>query len=156
MKKATGIFLILFMSIGALTARDYNTGIGLRGGFYSGVSVKHFISSYDALEGVIATHHSGLFLAGMYQRHAGAFDVPGLNWYYGGGAHLGFYNAKHSSWFKDDTGSFTILGGMGVVGLEYKIEEIPISIGLDLTPALNIIGHSGFWFGAGVTIRYVF
>ncbi len=156
MKKTVFIFLIALLSMGALKAQDYKSSVGVRGGFFSGLSIKHFISGSDAIEGIIATHYRGFVLAGMYQKHTLAFDSPGLYWYYGAGAHLGFYDRRYSPWYDDRTGNFSTIGIMGVVGLEYKIEEIPITIGADITPALNLIPTVRFWPGASVSIRYVF
>lgn len=136
-------------------AQDYRRGIGLRGDFFSGITFKQFVSSSDAFEIAGAFHYRGLFLAGQYQRHTNAFDVPGLNWYYGFGGHAGFYDGRnHPVW--QASGSRTQLGANGVVGIEYKIDEIPISVGLDLIPALDIIEVTRFWIGGGVTVRYVF
>jgi len=157
MKKITSILFILILSGSLAQAQYYQTGIGVRGGFFSGISVKHFVSEQDAFEGVLATHYRGILLAGMYQRHAQAFDVPSLNWYYGGGGYMGFYDRGNVPWFDNGyDGAFTTLGFMGVLGLEYKIEEIPIIIGLDVKPAFNLFGHTGAWFAGGATIRYTF
>jgi hypothetical protein len=157
MKRITILATFLLFSQLAANAQDFRTGIGIRGGLFSGLSIKHFVSQANALEGVVATHHRGLVLAGMYQMHANAFDAPGLNWYYGGGAHLGFYNYRSTPWFSssENNGNFSTLGLIGVVGLEYKIDEIPITIGVDVTPAFNLIGHTGFWINTGLTLRYV-
>ncbi|HSV87768.1 MAG TPA: hypothetical protein VLH61_03930 [Bacteroidales bacterium] len=147
------LFALLLVQIGR--AQDYNSGIGIRGGVFSGVSFKHFLSENDALEFVGAFHHRGLLLTVLYQRHTNAFDVPGLNWYYGGGGFLGFYDgAYHPSW--DVAGNQTVLGAAGIVGIEYKIEEIPISVGVDISPFIDIMPVTRFWTGAGLTVRYVF
>lgn len=152
---AVALFVLFFSQLSS--AQDYNTGIGLRGGFFSGITFKQFLSTHNAVEIVAAVHHRGPFLAGMYQMHTNAFDVPGLKWYYGPGAHLGFYQGRYQrEWFDDPDRNYFVLGLNGVVGLEYKIDEIPISLGLDITPALNIAEHFGFWLGAGITVRYVF
>lgn len=155
MKKLHIIICIILLSGSLAQAQSYQTGIGVRGGLFSGFSVKHFVSGQDAVEGVLAWHYRGILLNGMYQRHTNAFDVPDLNWYYGGGGFLGFYNRRYVPWYEDyDTGAFTTFGLLGVLGMEYKIEDIPIVVGLDVKPAFNLIGHTGFWFGAGATIRY--
>ncbi len=148
---------IAVLSIPKVNATEYRTAFGVRGGFYSGLTLKHFMSGMDALEIVAATHHRGILLAGMYQRHAQAFDVPGLNWYFGGGGHLGFYDRRYSPWFgSHQTGNLSTLGVIGVVGIEYKIEEIPVTVGVDVTPAFNLIGHTGFWINSGLVLRYTF
>jgi len=157
MKKITGVLFIILLTSMSLKAQDYSTALGVRGGFFSGISFKHFVSRTDAIEGIVAFHHRGLMVAGMYQRHANAFDAPGLYWYYGGGAHAGFYERRNTPWFPgSSTGNISTFGVMGALGLEYNIYDIPITVGVDLTPAFNIISHTGFWMGAGITLRYTF
>jgi hypothetical protein len=155
MKKLLIIISIMFVTTW-VNAQSYSTGIGIRGGSFSGLSVKHFFSGQDAVEGVVAIHHRGLLLTGLFQRHAMAFDAPGLNWYYGFGAHFGVYERRRTPWFPAHrSGSFSTIGVLGVLGLEYMIQEIPFTVGVDLIPAFNIIGHTGLWPGAGITLRYI-
>lgn len=72
---------------GVAGASGYTTAIGLRGGFTSGVSLKHFTSSRGALELVVGSRWHGVSLSGMYQMHqSGALGVPELSWVYGLGA----------------------------------------------------------------------
>lgn len=156
MKRIAGVFLIMLMSA-SVWAQDYNTALGVRGGMFSGLSLKHFVSGTDAFEGAVATHYRGFLIMGMYQKHARAFDAPGLNWYYGGGAHTGFYEKRYTPWFSSShSGSISTFGIVGAVGIEYKIDDIPVTIGADITPALNLIGHTGLWLGSGLTLRYTF
>jgi hypothetical protein len=50
-----------------------------------------------------------------------------------------------------------VIGIDGIIGLEYVFRDIPINIGLDWKPALNIIGNTSFWPDKGaVSIRYIF
>lgn len=149
---------VLFVFIPSIAlAQDYSTGIGVRGGIFSGISYKKFVSPANAFEIAVALHRRGPYIAGMYQIHANAFDAPGLNWYYGPGANIGFYEGRYSGpWFDNDDRSYVVIGINGVLGLEYKIEEIPITIGADIIPALNITDHFGLWIGGGITLRYVF
>jgi hypothetical protein len=51
---------------------------------------------------------------------------------------------------------YTVIGINGVLGLEYKIREIPFTVGADITAALNLFQHTGPWLGSGLTIRYTF
>lgn len=88
----------------------------------------------------------------LYQRHVEAFDVPGLQWYYGGGGFMGFFDDPDTN-FDDD---YTVLGAAGVVGLEYKIYEIPISVGIDLVPAIGLFPDVESYLNPGLTVRYVF
>jgi hypothetical protein len=147
--------IILTVSITAVAAaQEYETGVGLRGGFSNGLTLKHFISEKAAFEGLISTRWQGLDITGLYEIHNQAFEVEHLNWYYGCGAHIGFWNGK--KW--GNTGSsYTVLGIDGILGIEYSFTEAPINIGVDWKPALNIAGDSQFWGdGGAISIRYVF
>jgi hypothetical protein len=153
------IFLTLSLAacfIAVVNAQDYKTGIGLRGGLYNGLTIKHFISQSSAIEGLISTRWSGFELTGLYEIHNQAFDVERLNWYYGAGAHIASYNGNNTSWGNAGT-SYLIIGIDGILGIEYNFKEIPINIGLDWKPALNIIGYSHFFGdGGALSIRYIF
>ena len=84
-----------------------------------------------------------------------AFGVDHLNWYYGGGAHIGFWNGN-SSWGERDR-AYTIIGIDGIIGIEYNFTEAPINIGLDWKPAINLTGYTGFWGdGGALSVRYIF
>ncbi|WP_053179143.1 hypothetical protein [Sunxiuqinia dokdonensis] len=141
---------------GGLAAQDYNTAIGLRGGFESGLTVKHFIGGEAALEGILSTRWHGFNITGLYEIHNYPFAVEGLCWYYGFGGHLGFWDGYRSSRFDEDK-AYTVVGLDGILGLEYSFVEVPICLSLDWKPALNVIGHSGFWGdGGALSIRYAF
>jgi len=155
MKKIIIIASAVFLSIG-LYAQDYETALGLRGGFSGGVTLKHFISGSSAVEGIVSTRWHGMNVTGLYEIHNEAFDVEKLNWYYGGGAHIGIWEGYDDHpWF--DSGSRAIIGIDLIIGIEYTFDEAPINIGLDWKPAFNLIGYTGFWGDAGgISLRYVF
>jgi hypothetical protein len=156
MKRFAIVSLILLLAVTTGIAQDYNTGIGFRGGSSNGLTVKHFITSDAAIEGLLSTRWRGLNITGLYEIHAQAFDVPRLNWYYGGGGHIGFWDGgPNHPWF--NTGTYTIIGLDGIIGIEYNIEPIPFNISLDWKPAFNIIGYTGFWGDeVALSIRYIF
>lgn len=139
-------------------AQDYNTGIGLRGGFSNGVTIKHFVSPKTAFEGIISSRWKGVELTGLYEVHGWAFNTDRLKWYIGFGAHVGFWNGVNTSKYWGDPGtSYTVVGVDGILGLEYSFYEVPFNIGIDWKPAYNFIGYSGFWAdGGALSIRYIF
>lgn len=156
MKKA--LFAVILISFLAITAeaQDYRTGIGVRGGLFTGITLKHFISDRTAIEGLFETRWSGLGITGLYEIHNNAFDVDRLNWYYGFGAHIGFYNGDNTPWGTTST-SYSVIGVDGILGIEYNISEIPINISLDWKPVINLINYGGFWAdGGALSIRYIF
>jgi len=158
MKKIVFAFALFLITTVAAQAQGYTTGIGFRGGFSQGLTVKHFIGRHTAVEGLLSTRWRGFHLTGLYEIHANAFETPGLYWYYGGGGHVGIWGgyADHP-WFHEDTNNYAVLGIDGILGLEYNIDAIPFNISVDWKPGINIIGHSGFWLSQGaLSVRYIF
>ncbi len=156
MKKIAVTFLIVSCLVLNSQAQDYNTGIGLRAGFANGLTIKHFISSKTALEGILSSRWRGFEITGLYEIHNRFLDTDRLNWYVGFGGHVGFWNGDDANWGTPGT-SYTVIGIDGILGMEYNFREVPINIGLDWKPAFNIIGYSGFWGdGGALSIRYIF
>ena len=156
MKKLILTFTLAVFFLAFANAQDYNTGIGIRGGWYNGLTVKHFLSEKAAIEGILSSRWSGFEITGLYEIHNQAFDVARLNWYYGGGAHIGFYNGDNTNWGTRGT-KYTVLGIDGILGIEYNFQEIPINIGIDWKPSFNLVGYSHFWpDGGALSIRYIF
>lgn len=122
----------------------YKTALGLRLGGTSGVDVKHFFRPATAVEGILGVFGDGFSITGLVEKNAQAFDVQGLNWYYGGGAHIAFYNGNHPNGFygrdihyrdSNDVG----IGINGIIGLEYILpDDIPVAFSLDLKPFVEI------------------
>ena len=136
-------------------AQDYKTGIGLRIGSGSGFTVKHFINGRSAIEGLLVTKWHGFDITGLYEKHDQVFDVDHLNWYFGFGAHIGFYDGDYVEWGAPAS-TYNVLGVDGIIGLEYSFTEAPINLGLDFKPALNLTGYTGFWAEFGLSVRYIF
>lgn len=147
--------LVIFISAFA-SAQDYSTGVGLRLGFSNGLTVKHFLSQRSAVEGLLATRWRGFEITGLFEVHNQAFDVERLNWYYGFGGHIGFWNGDNTTW--GDVGTnYTLIGIDGILGIEYNFSEVPINVSLDWKPAFNLTGYTGFWGdGGALSIRYIF
>jgi len=138
-----------------LNGQDYNTGIGLRIGSSSGFTIKHFIKDKSAIEGLLTTRWHGFDITGLYEIHNQAFDEDNLKWYYGFGAHLGFYDGDNVEWGAPGS-TYSVIGIDGIIGIEYSFTEAPVNIGLDLKPALNLIGYTGLWAEFGLSVRYIF
>lgn len=156
MKKTLLVSAIVLCFAIASNAQDYRTGIGLRGGFYNGLTIKHFVGEKSAFEGLLATRWSGFEVTGLYEIHNPLADVDRLRWFYGIGAHLGFYDSDYTNWGDPGT-SYTVIGADLILGLEYSFSEIPLNLSLDWKPAFNLIGYSKFFGdGGALSIRYIF
>jgi hypothetical protein len=127
--------------------QDYKIGLGIRLSSPSptlsnSVSVKYFMPAGNAIEGLISfgTHFG---IGGLYEIHKALNATPGLKWFYGGGAYVGF------------EGHETFLGPTGVVGLDYKFDRIPLNLSLDWKPELDILPRINFIPDAfAVTARF--
>lgn len=156
MKKLWLTTVVIISLLTWAQAQDYNTGIGLRGGFDNGITIKHFISSSRAIEGIISGRGRGFELTGLYEIHGRAFNTDRLNWFYGFGGHLGFWNGKGPYWGASGE-SYPMIGIDGILGLEYSFREVPINLTLDWKPSLNFYRYPGFWGdGGALSIRYIF
>ena len=141
--------MLLAISTNASAQANYKTAVGVK--FYPGaLSIKHFVSDKNAVEGLAYFFDRGLRVTGLYEIHSSIDDVPGLNWYVGPGVHVSSYNAKNSGGVG--------LGVDGVLGLDYKIQSAPINLSLDWQPSFEFgdrVANRGFvgnW--GGLAIRY--
>ncbi|HAQ61633.1 TPA: hypothetical protein DCR49_06495 [Candidatus Delongbacteria bacterium] len=84
--------------------------------------------------------------------------VGGLDWYYGFGGQL--ITQSYYIYYDNDTREkFTDLdlGADGVIGLEYRFKNSPISMFLDLTLMMEIFDDPFyFWTNGGIGVRYNF
>jgi hypothetical protein len=155
MKKLLLITGIIAALSAATYGQDYKTAIGLRLGWPSnGITVKHFLNETNALEGILATSHNGFVITGLFENEHWTGEYPGLNWYWGFGAHIGVWDSNP---YLDDYDGNGVIGADFVLGLEYTFDDIPLNLSLDLMPSINLIGYTG-WGGinSGLSVRYIF
>jgi len=156
MKKLILITVFAFLLSVYSSGQDYDNGLGIRGGFGGGITFKHFVTDDVALEGILATQYGGFYVTGLYEIHKQAFNTYRLNWYYGFGAHVGFGEFNDSHPLIKKNGDYSLIGVDGIIGIEYNFSEIPINIGIDFKPMMEIIGKIGPVMGSGLSIRYLF
>lgn len=150
----------------------YTTALGLRGGYTSGISFKHFVSGNAAWELVVGSRWHGLSVTAIYELHKGnALGVSGMSWVYGIGARAGFYdgryyykgkkgcndpnNPKCYDYYDRNGRGMTALGIVGIGGLEYKFKEIPFTISLDLIPVVYLNHYNNGFLDGSVSLRYI-
>lgn len=134
MKKLVCLIVLAIASMSAAPAQDYNWGVGVRiGGDMGGAAVKYKFNSSDAIEGIFASPwKGGLTLTALYERHVPIID-QGFNFYYGAGAHTGKRAKKFA------------FGVDGIIGLEYKLRDLPLVFSVDYKPMFNIVEKSKFY-----------
>ncbi|WP_133274337.1 hypothetical protein [Hymenobacter radiodurans] len=137
----TGLLLLLSL---AASAQKYRTAAGLRVGRDNfGVTVQQKIFERTTLEGIglIGTREVSATL--LAEQHFGLLGKS-LNYYLGGGAHIGT---------QKDNGGF---GGFdAIAGVEYKIAFVPVVLSLDIKPSVEISSDDWFRFPAALSVRYI-
>lgn len=136
---------------------SYKTALGLK--FIYGVSFtgKFFIKDNAALEGILRYNGAGglgsnIAFSGLYEHHSDIKTVEGLRWYVGGGGHVNYFSYKGGGY--DPVISF---GVAGILGLEYKIKNLPLAISADWQPGFMISPSSGFSAeNGGLGLKYTF
>src|SRR5260221_1963766 len=122
----------------------YKTGIGVRlGGMTSGLTVKSFINPSSALEGIFGFGRDAFSITGLYEKHVPIVNAEGLQWLYGGGAHIGFfrYGGRYYYWtyytdhgtvyyVREPGASAAVAGFDFIIGLDYKFRNAPFNVGL--------------------------
>jgi len=158
---AIGIFTSLHaqeVNNASAISTDYKTAIGIRLSsnapvISNAITLKHFIKDNTAVEGYFSFSNPLAFGA-MLELYK-PFSTPGLRWYYGGGAYLGFGNTYDPNKQRDI--NTTYFGAQGVIGIDYKFASVPINLSLDWKPELNLVSDINFEPAAiGLSARFTF
>lgn len=154
-----GILIVFPDALKAQTDKG-SFNLGLRAGDPTGITGKYFVRQNHAIEGIVSFWPYGPAFTGLYEIHASAFSVSGLNWYYGGGVHARYHR---SGWYYNNLdwsyparrySSGLRLGLDAILGMEYNIIPIPITVGIDLKPTVEFSGYVRL--ESAVSLRYRF
>jgi hypothetical protein len=140
--------------------QTYKTALGVKIFDGGGITLKHFLNEKSAVEAIGFFWSRGARITGLYELHFDINGAPGLKWYVGPGAHIGFYNNKYyynNGRYGSGYYGGTYAGIDGVLGLDYKINKAPLNLSVDWQPSFEFgtgRGFTGNWGGFG--IRYTF
>ncbi len=153
--------IVFILGAGASQAQEYKTAAGLRISPFYGFTVKHFLNSTDAVEGILHSRWGAFKVTGLWERQTPAFGEQGLYFFYGGGAHIGGISGDryYRGWDVDRRRGTFLFGLDGILGLEYTIQDpsVPINFGLDWKPTLNFAPYTTFWGDEfALSVRYAF
>lgn len=154
------LLLLTFISCSSLllSAQPYQNAVGIRGGWYNGITFRHSISESKYLEGIFTSRWRGFNLTGLYEIQK-PLKEDGFDWYYGAGLHIGSFNRyyyyDHGNPHYLDQGHVLTLGLDGIIGLEYTFSEIPLNLSLDIHPLIEL-ADGGFWpwYDAALSARF--
>jgi hypothetical protein len=151
MKKTGFVYALLLVIIvsasQAVQAQDYKFAAGIRFSSHDAVvnnsiSVKYFTSPGVALEGLLS-FGDPLAVGVLLEKHNN-IGTPGLTWLYGAGVFAAFGGDRY-------------FGPQGIVGLDYKFQNIPLNLSLDWKPELSIIKKFSFEPAAvAISARFAF
>ena len=139
-----------------------------------------------AIEGLLTTEYAahGGRLTILGEKHHSLADVKGLQFYYGAGFHAGSYQPRYyfaddrfyyngrgddlylrrskngfyyaNSYYYDET-SYIAVGADLILGLEYKLPDLPFAVGIDYKPFFEVFhGYNGFYNDAAISLRVTF
>lgn len=152
------IVLLLLILANSASAQEYKTALGVRFStatpvINNSVSIKQFIGNSVAVEGLFS-FGDPLALGALIEFHK-PINSSSLRYFYGGGGYIGF--KKNIDAVSGKKTSEQYVGAQGVVGLDYKFQNIPLNLSLDWKPELSIIQHFNFEPAAlGLTARFTF
>jgi hypothetical protein len=156
---------IILMSVIVLTASApsvaqrgmLDNAVGIRAGLGSGVTFQHFTNNRNAFELIAYQRFGAANLTVLAEAHEQMFDVRGLRYYYGAGAHVWVFN--RNSVLQDNIlreNSYA-LGVDAIVGMAYYLRSIPIQFSVDWKPGINLYGsHYIEWDSGAISARYRF
>lgn len=158
------VFLIIALPF-ALSAQTFNKAIGIRGGLSSGFEYRFYTDDANSYKLLLATRNSGIQLHALKEFHE--YDLfefsDQLSLFYGLGAHIGYeqwdkrYVQNNTTWYKKRT---ALLAGIDiVVGLEYLFYEVPLAVGFEVKPYIDVLGRDFLeveLFDFAFTLKYHF
>jgi hypothetical protein len=134
---------------------DYQAALGARIGTPFGLSGKVFLTQDVAVEGHFGSRRRGFEMGSAALWHRDIGWQGDFNWYFGGGAHIGF--SEYGPVPEGSERTETTFGFDGIVGIEYTLRSLPLNLAIDYKPEVNITGVTGADFLSGaLSVRYVF
>ena len=150
--------IAVLSSLQSLSAQNYKTALGVRLSSSNAmqsnsISIKQFINEKTAIEGLF-TFGDPLALGALIEFHK-PLSAAGLTYFYGAGGYIAFL--KNVNVTTQKTSTDANFGAQGIIGLDYKFNNIPLNISLDWKPELNIVTDINFEpVAIGFTARFTF
>ena len=168
--KAIYSLTLLMMLYGQCKAQRYDKAAGFRLGHISGITYQNHYSENQAMEIMLTFHKDGvqgMILNEWFEKLPG--NTPeDFYFYYGVGGHLGYKKYSREKLSYDIEGDiiydyskkgYYSIGVDGIAGLEYRIYEVPMTVGLEIQPVLDFYGlrYVDFeFFNFQVSFKYIF
>jgi len=145
-------------------AQGFNKSVGLRAGLTSGFEYRYYFDDANSFKILLGTNN-GLRLHAFKEVHRYDLFVftDQLNLFYGAGIHGGYeswdeYYVNNNFRWQENRTAF-VMGIDALGGLEYMFYEVPLSLGVELKPYIDIFGRHMFHlepFDFAFTVKYLF
>ena len=160
--------LMVLMSVSLTTVfAQYRSALGVIGGKEGfGLTYKQFIQPEQNIEinflysRITGTAQDGGVLIALYQLHkeihASTLHTTNLSWSVGGGLHAGYWNDFSVS--NGYAAANTAFGIDAVLGLEYQLGFVPITLGAQVRPNYEFVHTESApqrYFDMAVMVRYI-
>lgn len=173
MKRTILLVSILLVTLeGDIFAQEFHHAAGIRLGKTDGLNYKYFFNDDEALEVMLGFggYDKGMQAYALYEWHHNIRleFTDNLYVYYGVGGHTG-YISKNSKQIYYSEGAlpsvyngkttYFAIGADAIVGLEYRIFKVPMTVGIDFKPYVEYYGFTDvqfkFWDFA-FNLKYIF
>lgn len=168
MKKQILVILVLTFCAGFTRAQVYKREAGIRLGQTSGFNFRSIRDDEKALEILLGFRDHGFQVCGFMEKQKPLWEEKRENFslYYGPGLHIGYvrdeYDEFHDypdEYHYDDTQSYFVFGVDAILGMQYRLPDSPIILGVDFKPFFEVQGFQkvklNLW-DFGFQIRYSF
>lgn len=150
------LFAFICFAVAGANAQTYSTALGAKfyagDGSIGGINIRHASAPNTALEGSLLFFSGGIGLEGLYQYQGPINGAPGLQYFVGGGAMLGFGTGPR---YNDNHNNSTAFALRLTGGVDYKFADAPINISLGLDPFFYLAPSTGSNLALGIGLRYV-
>lgn len=144
----------------SVSTGPYDYSIGINASLNPGIMFRHYLTQERAFEIDLGTRWNGISLTGLYEACISTGSVgPGLILNSGIGPRLGFFNGND---YRDYLGrnlsnhTYSMIGLVAMIGLEYYFPKIPFSIGVDYRPFFDFNKNGDSFLDGAVFLTYDF
>lgn len=148
MRRYFSLLFFLMMCAGMTVHAQSKHQAGVRLGSYdqvvsTGFTYRYHFNNGKAVEAMLNLREN-IALGAMYEVFKPINAVPNLQWFYGGGAYVGFSGFDH-------------FGIAGIAGVDYQFPAVPVNLSIDWKPELNFIEAVRFRASTvAVSVRFAF
>lgn len=140
-------------------SQNYSTAIGIKSGYpgHGSINLKKFMGPNMAVDALFGSNFSSfskyLWAQCLFEYNKNIINGSGFNYYLGAGPSVGIFTAgsysKNGKSFSGPWGGVT-----GVIGIEHTFASIPLNIGVEAGPYINLMPQIYIDGQVAVAVRF--